>query len=599
MSGLVASHIFLLAVLILVRNLKNFQLFGVTTKLTSSVVQAGLMSQFNSFCVQIVPFLTIYALTVFVVFYRCVSTSAINKKGSFALGVSAYLALSLTLIFSRPGSLAFIPILNRLPFWVGYLLLAILFGTMILFLPAKLKQKGGLIALTVLWVNLPHHVLRSLWNSAKPVINQQIPRRIVLSLDSARFDDVTMSYSNRKPSIGISQFQSTRKQWQVMMGRAPESMGSMLFLPNAGEVHEQKFESPFEQEAALGSTRIAFILDDGGTANRKTLPLRLSEVSINGEGIDSAGSSEKIPISAWLQNIVSSTESANIYSDIDSFFCDMSGLLARNDMVFAHSCYLEHPMATWQEFFQFDSYKWFLKKPLDYTSYNNKSVSMGGISTQKISSFRTNKFIQKVNVFFEKSDDQYEELYGVFTSDHGQDYEAVSKEVGVSTHGFLASSGCAWIPIVPYGRTRIAPESGGRPITWQDISNGLLASLKHHTPLVLSAGAPSIACSFPFIAPPLVTWGGNASRTLNMSEISENTFYSDQIGLYFLPTMDISGYKKSYVYYSPEDVLHTINPISGKAYRVQEWRGYSLLKDSIVDEADLPAILASIGFRPI
>jgi hypothetical protein len=416
-------------------------------------------------------------------------------------------------------------------------------------------------------------------------------------LDSARFDDVSACLAT-PPYKGISNYQSTRKQWLIMLGQPAQSIENKLFILNETELAEKNEATPFEMDQSAKNYKVGFLLDDGTTANRGNLPLQLSEVRINAEGIEMAGAPQYLPLSGWLQNILAPVESANIYSDIESFFVDSYNATDRNDLLFAHTCYLAHSITRWDEFHDMEGLNWLWRHPIYYQLHDFKSANHPGVADRDISRFKLSYLLKRSSQFTIQLASKYQNIYGLITSDHGQDFEGVSKEIGLSVHGFSASPGTVWIPMIPFGGTRINSSEANSCLTWENISLALLASLRQNSPLTISTTSGMVFTAFPYILPPLSNRNTNNQDILDMNELSANTIFRFRVGAYFLPSRPITSYRKCFTIYTSDHGLFTINPLNDHVYELRHWDSYRLLSKSTFPILNLQAVLENRNLYP-
>ena len=565
--------------------LRNAQFFGVKVQVTDSVisevVHAFLLNTFR----KTLPFALFFSLaTALLLCLSAPKHKPVARAGWATAGVLLYLLLSLLLILPRPGCFIAFPLVRHWPYWACYLFFLFLVGATLYLLPTSHIRKALLLLFIAALELTPHQSLRFAWHQLHPGKNPGTRRILLLSLDSARLDEVRQHLSSGHSTYGgLSEFQSTRRQWLVMLGVDPARVENRLFIPSLQDQQQPAGDSDFEQDVRRNRYTMAFLLDDGSTANRQGLPLNLSEVHINGEGLESAGAPMVLPLAAWLQNILAPVEANNAFSDIDAFLADTREAMRRNEAVLAHTCYLEQSLSTLRHFYDFQGLHWLATPPIAFAFGGTRLASDRGVSPRAISSFKTRLVLEKAISLFTFVSTRYPGYSGLLTSDHGEDFDSVSGEHLPSTHGFSASPGCAWIPVVPFGATTLVPAFLQVPPTWRDLHASLLACLRSQGPWMVRDPAPEHWSAFPFIVPPLLPWDPEDRTVLTMQEISRTTQFTPGLGLHVRTTRPIGEYRKSYVSFLPGRGLLTCNPSPAGGFHLQFWRGYEL-----IEQADSP-----------
>jgi hypothetical protein len=593
-------HLLLIFAFLIAKTIRNSSFFGVAIHVDSSILIAASLRILFFFAIKFIPFCLFAGLCIALVFRKPTQQFEKSYAKQFRrISITAYFVFTILLLLSRPGSFEFIPVLRVLPFVFCILITVISLFALLAYTPGSLSARTLLVVGMVGIINIPHSTFRQIPSFFKGKIDQQTPHRLILVLDSARLDDFLSHTLGNSSITGFSHFQSTRKQWLLMLGDEPDSIQNLLFIPTNADERRKHEPSQFEKACLAKKYKLAFLLDDGGTANRDSLPLNLTEVSINGESIDSTASPQYVPISGWLQNLASDTESANIYADSSAFLEDARIAVNHNDAVFAHSCYLERPITTWVEFFRFRHFTWLKEAPRVYSSGSSESSRTDKIPASKISSFKTGIFLERANALFEDLAKTIPHFSGLLTSDHGQDYQFADKHPGPSFHGFSSNPGTVWIPVLPYGETRIQNQGSWNPITWLDIRKALTESLAHHTSLTIVPSVDAIFASFIYVLPPPKTPPGVKidDRILSVNSISRFTKFVSPKGLTFISPIEINTYLKCYSAFIPETGLFTINPSVSGGYKIQHWEGLNLVDEHRIPSDALEANLEALGFR--
>ena len=385
---------------------------------------------------------------------------------------------------------------------------------------------------------------------------------------------------------GLSQFLSTRKQWRTMLGIPIQETFDCLPFPK-GSTLETPPRSPFETNGGPCDPRIAFLLDNGGTANRNSLPLHLAEVRINGEGIAQGGLQCVLPMVGWLQNVLSPVESNNEFSSPKAFLADVQKAIGRNQVTFAHSCFLEGSLGALDEFIGFDGFQWLARRPADYSiskpTFNREDLAR----LRRIARFKTATFLGLIPSWYRETSAPFPNLRGVFTSDHGQNFGEHACTPMAPSHGFAATPECAWIPIVPLGETEVEPPNPPSPFTWQDISLSLQTFIKEGGVFRLRKFPNLAARAFP-----LVFLAGSGSQTggpnfMSVQALCDQIRYSRSHGLYFDDSKPLADYPKSYVAFVPDQGLYTVNPEEPSRDKIQLWKDYVLCHEYTVPSAAL------------
>ena len=598
--GFLSCHLLFMFIYILLKITRGSTFFGAEVRVTNSVLLGSVYSHLTTFAIKIIPFSvalsTLLALLSLFFHFRIWTW-----KESWRLGWVSYILVSIFLILRYPGVLISIPVVQLLPlpYWLCYLVLLSFGAILVTFLPGQYPDRAGFILLLILVTFIPHGLFRNAYHALHgKVLPPGRTSVLFLGLDSARLDDVRTQNIRRNVYPGLSHFQSTRKQWRILLGEEPVALYDSLFVPSQEDGQAPHSTSFLERRSASGGLRIAFLLDDGGTANRQTLRLGFSEVRINQEGIALGGAPAAIPIACWLQNIFAFVEGSNPFSDVDVFLHDTRKALSRNDVVFAHTCYLQFPLRSFEDFVDFDGWRWLARSPIQFTQIK---VTKAGTSSlpRKIATFGTARLLNKVSALMDAVEREQPGCSGLMTSDHGQDFGETSSRNLSSTHGFNASPDCAWIPIIPFGRTLIQADHGHQPLTWDDFRGGIHEVIGTGGPLRLIPTSKPILSAFPYICPPNDSTMQDQIDILNMKLLSKSINFERVNGLQLSPKVLLRNYQKSYTAYQAKTGYVTLNPIGSGRYLFEAWDGYLLREKAEIQHQELRPLLVQLGFPVI
>lgn len=603
--GFVLCHFTLITIYVSALMLKQYGFIYGTRINTPTEIVVGISRVIYYYgLVQFIPFSFLFALLLSLVYSMCGEWRRVSSKSNFywthlLFGAFAYMLLSMILWMWYPGSLGTTPVLKYIPYWVLYIFLFTVIVLILCFVARRPIQAVMFCSVCILPVIIPHHAIRDGVNYFRYSDQDHIRKRyLFFVLDSARFDDVEKSWDipNTPVYKGISHFQSTRKQWLLMLGKDPKDVSDKFFLPLKAEYTNGSNTPPFPLSVPGEHYRASFLLDNGGTAGSNSLNLHLSELLVNDTDIDASAFPEFIPIAPWLNNYLSVVESSNNFSNIQSFLHDTSKSLERNDLVLAHTCYLEHSLSSVPEFFRFMGVNWLCQSPNYFIFDKPLNRKTSGLSPKMVAAFKTTEFLKLFKENNKEWEKSFPDLSGIFTSDHGQYFETYQGLTLCPSHGFFSSPDCAWIPIIPIGSSRIQTSPDNIPFTWLDIRQALNSSLKNQTSVVLKNNGYPIQSSFYYIAP---TFGKDVTTspyTLNISKLVLLMGFNHQLGLYLDESITRQRYDKSFTFYSVTEGLITANPASQDTYRVQVWDGYHLKRETVVPKSKLRETLELLGY---
>jgi hypothetical protein len=371
-----------------------------------------------------------------------------------------------------------------------------------------------------------------------------------------------------------------------------------MFIPSTEDRQTPHSSSFLERRSASGDLQIAFLLDDGFTANSQTLPLGFSELCINREGIAATGGPAAIPIACWLQNIFAVVEGTNPFSDVEVFLQDTRKALSRNHVVLAHTCYLGHSLSSLEDFVGFDGWRWLMRPPIQFTQVGVTEPGTPSLA-RRVATYKTAKLLKMASAILDAVEREEPGCSGLLTSDHGQDYGDTSPGRLSSTHGFSASPDCAWIPVIPFGRTIIQADNGHLPYTWDDFRAAIRNALETGEPLRLIRASKPILSAFPYICPPTNMTMQDQKDILSMQFLSKSINLDETGGFRFSAQIPIRNYQKSYAAYQPGNGYATLNPIGDGRYLFEAWDGYLLREKAEIPPQDLPPLLGRLGFPNI
>ena len=594
--GFLAVHGVAIVLICLAQLFRQFKVFGMKVTVSYSALWASCGAMAWNYLFRFTPF----AVTLSVpLAFLWVMGEGDGRRASVrhlaTFGVLSYILFSVLLMMARPGFLGYIPVLRTIPYLfcygIGFLGLSFLIRK----IHGGTRVRAGVVVLLVGLIFLPHDLIRTnSFSHGRPVALRGGPN-IIVSVDCGRLDDVRSILSDARVTAGLSHYQSTRKQWEIMLGVPPERLVNTLFVPTLYEAKGMAFRGSLGGIAQSQKHRMAFLIDNGGTANQFSMDLAgFSDVRVSGPGVWQTGFPYILPVAGWLDNMVSKVESNNSFSDLNSLFKDGEAALGKNSTVFLHSCYLEQTLSSFKEYWQFDGASMIIHSPYHYVANKSAYRFEDCVLMRNIAKFKTKLFLEKANDFFRRVERNYPDYSGLLISDHGQDYGENSSSLRPGIHGFSSSVDCAWIPIVPYGQTAITSGNVDSPITWLDLNEAVQNAILKKTSLSIAHHPTDVFCEFPFIVPPPDSrkkWGDGV---LDSPGIGLNIIYYPKLGIVYKEVDPISGFKKSYLIFSVGSGLYTINPLPGKNYEIMGWNGYSQKSTARVSVENIQKVLEDL-----
>lgn len=437
-----------------------------------------------------------------------------SRWSLLGIGLASYIALNALLLLQAPGGMVAVVGLRRIPFAANFALLSsvALMAILAAFRGQARRHAfawmGMLLALT--W--LPHDTFRAArhWFSTK--LPPDRPRVLMLVIDAARFDEVDAAFRNLpalRPGLGVSHFNSTRKQWRLLLTGNAAEVERHFFIPSRQELTATKPDDMLPLMAGKRGMRTTFLIDDPLTANRNSLGLEFDNYRAPSRGILDAmlADTALFPLGSWLWNIIGPVEGTNAWSHGRVFLRDVARAAATSDIVFAHTVALEKPPASFGEFTALYGYSWLWRRPKDYhLIYERKDID-GGIDALAVYRLKLKSLLDQYPRWSTNLATKYPALSGFLTSDHGQAFDEVGDGSGrhfSGLHGWELSPATVWTPIVPFGLTRFSGPDDGIS-SWLDLRQSLLEWLPRPGPFVIARSPEPVTFRIHYIVKSQIT----------------------------------------------------------------------------------------------
>jgi hypothetical protein len=180
------------------------------------------------------------------------------------------------------------------------------------------------------------------------------------------------------------------------------------------------------------------------------------------------------PVCGWLWNVAGPVEGLNCWSSPDVFLRDVARALRRNDLVFAHTVFLQKGPWSWNEFNGLFGDDWLKRTPRDFRLVYESRERFNGIDALQVYRFRLNHFVRKFEQWREQLVKEHR-VAGMLTSDHGQEFAAIdgTGRHYSGLHGWDITPESVWIPFVPFGSAEIVGPTEGH-LSWMDLRMGIL-----------------------------------------------------------------------------------------------------------------------------
>ena len=447
----------------------------------------------------------------------------ISFKKGLTIGLGNLLWSHGLLYLMVPAALDSLPGLKHIPM---AMVLLLFFGSGAAFITWSLQSSTasyhrlrvlGILVVTSTIFFLPHDLFRQLTPGPAPLPRSD-RRLAVVSIDALRkdvFESIMPEWKTPGGATAICALPATRLTWNVLLGAPLDEMQYSTIMPSESELKKQG-DLPLLRSAEKFGIRTAFIIDDSLTPSFGLQPNLFTTV-LEPEGgwkyWFTLGFGSCWPIYSWAQNYLSQVETSNIWCDTKAYYRDIDRMLETHAWVSSHNCELHAPITPrFEELRTLSGWKWLWRSAYSYKAYgsldelNQDKGQRIGLRADPTRHFRVRSqfLLERLRPFLARWQEQYPNLSGVVTSDHGEYFATVLDHAGVPVthfsgiHGFALDPDTLLIPMHPFGQSlpNLGPEDA---YSWLDLRDNISSWIENKSVLTLRGGGQGHLIQIPNI----------------------------------------------------------------------------------------------------